>query len=557
MIDLIVIGGGHAGIEAANIANKLGLKILLITNNILNIGKISCNPSIGGIGKGVIVREIDVFEGMMSKITDLSSLGGIILNKSKGLAVKSTRIQIDKNLYNINAIQILKKNNIKIIEDEVLKILIKNNKIIGVETYNNIYKCKYIILCNGTFINSKIYIGNKEILKNRDGVKNNKYLFKQLKKIIPGYGTFKTGTPPKIKKNSILYNNIIKQQNDIVIPFHWENKINKYLKNVNCFLTNTNINTQKIILENLKKSPFYIGKLNSIGPRYCLSLEDKILKFSSKKHRVILERESLSSNEIYPNGIPMSFSYQIQKKILHSIKGLKNSKIIKPGYCIEYGYFNPIFLKKSLESKYINGLFLAGQINGTSGYEEAACQGLIASINVYMKIKNKEKFIIDKKDSYIGLLINDITSKGIDEPYRMFTNRSLNNLYLREDNCDFRLKKYLKKISFYKKKVEYINMKKKNIIKKNYFNYNKELVKNIIDSDKYIPLIKKNKTRFNNIRNINIPRNINLNRINGISNEIKFKYQILKPKKIKDLIKIPGINPFSILNIFNYIKKKY
>ncbi len=616
--NIIIVGGGHAGLEATYICNKMIKNILLITYNKYKIGEMSCNPSIGGIGKSHLVKEIDSLGGLMAKLTDLSGIHYKILNSSKGDAVKSTRVQVDKDLYKYNSYFILKNlKNVTIYQDEVIDLIIDNYKIIGVKTkYNNIIYSKIVILTTGTFLNSKIFIGDKIFKGGRINDHSSEVLSKFFKKYDFEFNYLKTGTPPRLDIKTINFN-ILKEQlwdNNIKYfsIFGDINKINK-LPQIKCYLTNTNIKTHKIIKDNLNKSPLYNGKICGIGPRYCPSIEDKIVNFCNKnKHNIFLEKEGLNSKIIYPNGISTSLPLNIQYKIINSIYGMKNTKILIPGYAVEYMFLNPNQLNKTLESKIINNLFLAGQINGTTGYEEAAAQGLIAGINASLKIKNRKKFIIDRSISYIGVMIDDLCSKGIDEPYRIFTSRSEHRLFLREDNSDYRLTKYgyklglinKKKWSYFKNKIRiikknfnFLNKKEiliKNIPKKiinkyniklnrkkkisinslisnyqinlkkiiNIFKYNNIInlfikeIEIIIKYDGYLNKQKKDINKINFYKNFVIPKNINYNLINGLSNEIKQKLNKYKPHCLGQAYKISGITPVSIIILLFHIKKK-
>ncbi len=617
--DIIIVGGGHAGIEASYISSKMVKKVLLITYNINNIGKMSCNPSIGGLGKSHLVKEIDAFGGLIAKLADLSCIQYKILNLSKGEAVRSTRVQIDKNLYKYNSLRIIKKiKNITIYQDEVINLIInKNNYINGVVTLLNkkIYS-KIVILTTGTFLNSKIFIGNKIKIGGRINDHSSYKLANFLQKYPFKFGYLKTGTPPRILKDSINYKVLEKQKGNKNGYFSFFSNLKKYnyLPQIKCYITNTNKKTHNIIKDNLKYSPLYNGNIIGIGPRYCPSIEDKIVNFPNKNsHNIFLEKEGLFSKIIYPNGISTSLPINIQIKFIRTIKGLENSKIIKPGYAVEYMYFNPKKLNLNLESKIINNLFFAGQINGTTGYEEAAAQGLVAGINAGLKINNKSNFIFNRLNSYIGVLIDDLCYKGIDEPYRMFTSRSEYRLFLREDNADYRLtpyayklklinenkwKYFLKKINiinnnykYLKNKFVFIKKKHKNIMKKYFLNkylnkkisikslicnYSLSLNKIIKEFDinkikkkflketkiliKYNGYINKQKIeilKLNFYKNIILSKNINFNLIPNISNEIKQKLNKYKHKFIylSDIYNISGITPASIISILIYIKK--
>ncbi len=613
--DIIIIGGGHAGIEASYISSKIVKNVLLITCNIKNIGTMSCNPSIGGLGKSHLVKEIDALGGLMARLADLSSIQYKILNLSKGKAVQSTRVQIDKKLYKYNSYYIIsKRKNITIYQDEVIDLIINNNTIEGVITLKKKIYTNIVILTTGTFLNSKIFIGNKIERGGRINDHSSIKLPKFFKKYKFDFKYFKTGTPPRIHKNSINYKYLEKQKSNKINYFSFFSILKKYnkLPQIKCYITYTNKETHKIIKNNLRSSPLYNGKIIGIGPRYCPSIEDKIVNFPYKnEHHIFLEKEGLYSNTIYPNGISTSLPINIQNKFIHTIKGLENAKIIKPGYAVEYMFFNPKNLKLTLESKIIKNLFFAGQINGTTGYEEAAAQGLVAGINSGLKIIGKSNFIFDRLNSYIGVMIDDLCNKGVDEPYRMFTSRSEYRLFLREDNADYRLTPYGYKLNlisknkwnfflnkmniinnnynyFKNKKINikyfsknilnkfYINKKIKNEIsikslicnysislKKiiNNFNFNNIKKKFLEETEiliKYNGYLNKQKLEINRLnfyKKIIMPKNLDYNLINGLSNEIKKKLINYKFKYLSDIYKISGITPASIISILIYIKK--
>ncbi len=614
--DIIVIGGGHAGIEASYILSKMKKKTLLITFNKNTIGEMSCNPSIGGIGKSNLVKEIDAIGGLMGKIADISAIHYKILNSSKGEAVRATRIQVDKDIYkkNIN-LELKKLKYLTIYQDEVIELIIKKYCIKGIITTKGKIFSNIVILSTGTFLNSKIFIGSNSYEGGRMFDHSSNGIIDTLSKYFSDIKYFKTGTPPRIKRKTINFTLLKEELSDNISNFSFFRNIKKEkLLKIKCHLTYTNNSTHNIIRKNLNKSPLYKGYIIGKGPRYCPSIEDKIINFPNKdNHRIFLEPENINGDVIYPNGISTSFSLNIQKKIINSIKGMENAKIIIPGYAVQYAFFNPKNLKKTLESKIIKNLFFAGQINGTTGYEEAAAQGLTAGINAGLKFSNKHKnFIFDRSNSYIGVLIDDLCNKGVNEPYRIFTSRSEYRLFLREDNADYRLTPIGYKLGLINKQRWFFFKKKMNYIKNNYFflknkkisvkylpkkiklkfikkkknkinlshlilNYNilskkfKKILKKydnkinfnyIKESEiilKYRGYIKKQKIdlfKFDKYKNIILPKHINWNKISNLSKEVIEKLNKYKPKYLDQAYQIPGVDPTSILSIIIYLKKK-
>ena len=608
---VIVVGGGHAGCEAATAAARIGCSTLLITNNKSKIGEMSCNPSIGGLGKGHLVREIDALDGIIAKAIDMSGIQFRLLNASKGPAVRGLRAQADRNLYKKAINKLLKKEkNLKILEDEVVDLDINKKSVQGVIlTKNKIVSCETIVLTTGTFLNGLIHVGDKKIPAGRVGEKATYGLSKTFKKFGFNLGRMKTGTPPRIAKKSINFKKLKRQDSDKkIIPFSFMNKFIK-IKQIPCFITQTNQKTHKIIEKNIVKSAIYSGQIQSIGPRYCPSIEDKIVKFKDRKqHHIFLEPEGLNSDIIYPNGISTSLPENIQKQFVRSISGLENAKILQYGYAIEYDYVDPLQLSNTLETNKINNLYLAGQINGTTGYEEAAAQGIIAGINAGLKVLKKNEFVLSRSEGYIGVLIDDLVNKGVTEPYRMFTSRAEYRLLLRSDNADIRLtpkgilincvskkrekkfnekqlllekieKKY-KKITFSPNKLlKYgikINLdgKKRNIFDLLVFkNIDRKKLENIWPKIKEIPndifeeletksiykgYVERQLQDINDLKKdeeLKLPRNLDYNKIPNLTNEVLDKLNYIKPKNLGEITRISGVTPAAVINILRFVKK--
>ena len=442
--DLIVVGGGHAGCEASHSAATLGSKVLLITQNLETIARMSCNPAMGGIAKGQIIREIDALGGISGVVTDESSIQFRMLNKSKGPAMWSPRSQCDRKVFEQKWREKLESNkNLDFWQDMVYELLIEKNKVVGIITQMGIeIHSKSVILCNGTFMNGLIHLGEKNYEGGRSGEPNSRGITKQLIDLGFTHGRMKTGTPPRLDGRSINYSLTEEQKGDeSPLKFSFT-ETTPAKKQYSCFITYTSDEVHDILKEGFEKSPLFTGRIKGLGPRYCPSIEDKIQRFATKnRHQLFIEPEGANTVEIYLNGFSTSLPEEVQLKALRKIKGLENVKMFRAGYAIEYDYFPPTQLKHTLETKLIENLYFSGQINGTTGYEEAACQGLIAGINSHQKTNSKEEFILDRSDAYIGVLIDDLITKGTDEPYRMFTSRAEYRLLLRQDNADIRLTK--------------------------------------------------------------------------------------------------------------------
>ncbi|WP_343154256.1 tRNA uridine-5-carboxymethylaminomethyl(34) synthesis enzyme MnmG [Buchnera aphidicola (Aphis aurantii)] len=542
--DVIIIGGGHAGSEAASASSRLGCKTLLLTKSMNDIGVLSCNPAIGGIGKSHLVKEIDALGGIMARAIDFSGIQFRILNSKKGPAVRSTRAQADRFLYSKNIARLLnKEENLLILEEEIKDLIVKNYKVIGVLTQSQIsFYSKSVVLSTGTFLGGKIHIGLDSYSAGRKNEKASLDLACRLRELPLRVNRLKTGTPPRIDINTIDFKNLSKQYGDSPTPvFSFIGKTSDHPLQIPCYLTHTNEKTHQIIRDNLDKSPLYKGLIKSLGPRYCPSIEDKVMRFPSKtSHQIFLEPEGLSSLKIYPNGISTSLPLKVQEQIIKSIKGLEKSKIIDPGYAIEYDFFDPKDLNLTLESKWIKGLFLAGQINGTTGYEEAASQGLLAGLNAGLFALGQKQWFPRRDQAYLGVLIDDLTTQGTSEPYRMFTSRAEYRLILREDNADLRLTEIGRKFgliddfrwAYYQSKLNTINseMKYLKTTKIHPKSSNAKLLNSFLDilltkETDFFDLLKRPEITYKNLSSLNILRSntSDFSVINYVENEIKYE----------------------------------
>ena len=615
MYDIIVVGGGHAGCEATLAGARKGYKTLLITGNINNIADMPCNPSIGGSAKGIVVREIDALGGEMGENADKSHLQIKMLNSKKGPGVRSLRCQADKTIYPQNMIKTLKSNmNITLLEDLAKELIVENKTVKGIITESGrTIHGKIIILTTGTYLNADILVGHNKEKCGPHGEKPSLYLSKSLEKNGIKLIRLKTGTPPRILKTSVDYNKMQEEKGDnklLTFSNFYKPKY-KIKDQISCYLTYTNLETHEIILNNLNKCALYSGLIKGIGPRYCPSIEDKIVKFRDKdRHQIFIEPERKDGTEIYVSGFSTTMPHELQEKLIHTMKGLENAIITKYGYAIEYDAIDPTQLQISLESKIISNLYTAGQINGTSGYEEAAAQGLIAGINATLKLENKEPLILKRSEAYIGVLIDDLINKGITEPYRLLTSRAEFRLLLRHDNADLRLTEIGRKVGLIDDKKYRIFTKRKSKIKElekklkltfvtpHQINLKLEQMKlqkintktSLYDLLKrpeitishiekligekidkkageqleieikykgYIDKTKKEIEKMLKLENKKIPNDINYENVRNIATEAKQKLEKVRPLTIGQATRISGVNPADISMLLVYLKKEY
>lgn len=613
--DVIVIGGGHAGTEAALAAARMGVKTLLLSHNIETLGQMSCNPAIGGIGKSHLVKEIDALGGAMAAATDLAGIQFRVLNGRKGPAVRATRAQADRVLYKAAIRQVLENQpNLWLFQQAVEDLIVENQQVQGVITQMGLrFFANNIVLTAGTFLGGTIHIGLQNYAGGRAGDPPANALAQRLRELPLRVARLKTGTPPRIDSRTVDFTKLIEQPGDTPLPvMSYLGKPEQHPQQISCWIANTNEKTHDIIMQNLDRSPMYTGVIEGVGPRYCPSIEDKVNRFADKNsHQVFLEPEGLTTNEMYPNGISTSLPFDVQLDLVRSMQGLENAFILRPGYAIEYDYFDPRDLNYSLETRHIQGLFFAGQINGTTGYEEAGVQGLLAGCNAALRSQEKEAWYPSRDEAYLGVLIDDLITLGTQEPYRMFTSRAEYRLILREDNADMRLTEKGRELGLvddvrwaaFERKKEQIEQEEQrlrstwvqpgtvtgtaiersfnislaheynllNLLARPEIDYASLIAATAdaqIDADaaeqveirtKYAGYINRQLEEINKLKashSIVLPEDLDYRKISGLSKEIQSKLEQVKPVNLGQASRVPGVTPAAISLLMVYLKKR-
>ena len=549
IFDLIVIGGGHAGVEAVLAGKRMGHNVALITLDKNKTGRMSCNPAIGGIGKTHLAKEIDALGGFMAEATDISGIQFRTLNRKKGPAVQATRAQTDKDLYEKTIQRKLQKEQIEVYEDEVIDFEEKKGEIVAAIGKKQKYKARAFVLTTGTFLNGAILIGNDKREGGRIDEKKASGLEKFFEKKELMLGRLKTGTPPRLSKESINFKDLEEQPGDEDICFmSFLEEKNQHPKQVPCFITKTNKTTHEIIRKNINKSAMYSGLISGVGPRYCPSIEDKIMRFSSKEsHQIFVEPEGLKSNWIYPNGISTSLPVEVQEEYIRSIKGFENAEILQQGYAVEYDYIDPRNLNKTLRLKCLKNLFLAGQINGTTGYEEAGAQGMVAGINASLLIQDKKEWVPQRQKSYMGVLVDDLTRFGVSEPYRMFTSRAEHRLILRQDNADARMFDDGKRMGLINQEREEVFLEKQREKKENLVSLNSTKIKLENKTKTAHDLCKRNDYTLEEVKDM-LPKTNK--RFSETYYDIRYSGYVEKQKR--ELEKMRGLEEYDLGLIFDY-----